>query len=160
MTRSWAEGRLRLCYWVMWKRPRTRIGKLLKLTDDPRTAIGLGRSSVGPWKASRMLGLILTHEWLMEQGATHLAQKWERCAAPSLNRPVRTRTRGDAGAGSWPESVSSRPPDSGRVSFTIRYFCGLLSAPILKSTLKRLLILPTSTTVTLVCPLSQVRHYD
>ncbi len=76
----WVFRRLRLCYWVMWKRPRTRIGNLLKLTDDPRTAIGLGRSSVGPWKASRMLGLILTNEWLMEQGATHLAREWERCA--------------------------------------------------------------------------------
>jgi RNA-directed DNA polymerase len=76
----WVFRRLRLCYWVMWKRPRTRIGNLLKLTDDPRTAIGLGRSSVGPWKASRMLGLILTNEWLMEQGATHLVQEWERCA--------------------------------------------------------------------------------
>ncbi|MCH8529155.1 MAG: group II intron reverse transcriptase/maturase, partial [Kiritimatiellae bacterium] len=82
----WVFRRLRLCYWVMWKRPRTRIGNLLKLTDDPRTAIGLGRNSVGPWKASRMLGLVLTNEWLMEQGATHLAQEWERCAAPSLNR--------------------------------------------------------------------------
>ena len=76
----WVFRRLRLCYWVMWKRPRTRIGNLLKLADDPRTAIGLGRSSVGPWKASRMLGLILTNEWLMERGAPHLAQEWERCA--------------------------------------------------------------------------------
>jgi RNA-directed DNA polymerase len=88
----WVFRRLRLCYqashfacyapagWIMWKRPRTRIGNLLKLTDDPRTAIGLGRSSVGPWKASRMLGLILTNEWLLEQGAPHLAQEWERCA--------------------------------------------------------------------------------
>lgn len=77
---QWVFRRLRLCYWIMWKRPRTRIGNLLKLAKDPGWAIGLGRSSVGPWKASRLMGLCMSPEWLLEQGAIHLVQEWERCA--------------------------------------------------------------------------------
>lgn len=77
---GWVFRRLRLCYWIMWKRPRTRMKNLYTITKDLPGSIGIGRTSHGPWKASKLLGLCLSPEWLMEQGAPHLAQEWERCA--------------------------------------------------------------------------------
>jgi len=77
---GWLFRRLRLCYWVMWKRPRTRMTNLCKITKDLPGSIGIGRTSHGPWKASKLLGLCLSPEWLMEQGAPHLVREWERCA--------------------------------------------------------------------------------
>ena len=77
---GWLFRRLRLCYWVMWKVPRTRLRRLRELGADEHLAKSLTSSSAGPWKASYLLGLCLSQNWLMEQGAPHLVLEWERCA--------------------------------------------------------------------------------
>jgi hypothetical protein len=46
--------------------------------------------------------MVLTNEWLVEQGATHLAQEWERCAQLRESRCKREPARGvmrELGAG-------------------------------------------------------------
>ena len=77
---TWLRRRLRMCYWVMWKRPRTRIRNLLDLQVPIRQAVGLGRSSLGPWKCARLLGFAMSKNWLESQGLICLADEWWRCA--------------------------------------------------------------------------------
>ena len=71
---------LRMCYWVMWKRPRTRIRNLLGLQVPIRQAVGLGRSGLGPWKCARVLGFAMSKNWLESQGLVCLADNWWRYA--------------------------------------------------------------------------------
>ena len=78
---TWLRRRLRMCYWVMWKRPRTRIRNLLALHVTIRQAVGLGRSSLGPWKCARLLGFAMSKDWLESQGLVCLADEWWKCAS-------------------------------------------------------------------------------
>lgn len=77
---TWLRRRLRMCYWVMWKRPRTRIRNLLELRVPIRQAVGIGRSSLGPWKCARLLGFAMSKNWLESQGLICLADEWWNCA--------------------------------------------------------------------------------
>ena len=77
---TWLRRRVRLCFWVMWRRPYPRIKRLLKLGVSVKQAVGLGRSSLGPWKCSRLLGFAMSPKWLEEQGLINLADDWWRCA--------------------------------------------------------------------------------
>lgn len=77
---TWLRRRIRLCFWVMWRRPRTRIKRLLELGVPIKQAVGLGRSSLGPWKCSRLLGFAMSPKWLEGQGLIDLADDWWRCA--------------------------------------------------------------------------------
>ncbi len=77
---DWLRRRLRMCFWVMWKRPLTRIRNLLALGVEIRQAVGLGRSSLGPWKCARLLGFAMSKHWLQLQGLICLADDWWRCA--------------------------------------------------------------------------------
>lgn len=77
---DWLRRRLRMCFWVMWKRPLTRIRNLLALGVEIRQAVGLGRSSLGPWKCARLLGFAMSKNWLQLQGLICLADDWWRCA--------------------------------------------------------------------------------
>jgi len=77
---TWLRRRARLCFWVMWRWPRTRIKRLLKLGVPIKQAVGLGRSSLGPWKCSRLLGFAMSQKWLEGQGLINLADDWWRCA--------------------------------------------------------------------------------
>ena len=47
---SWIRRRIRACYWVMWKRRYTRIGKLIALGIFKPKAVWIGRASKGPWR--------------------------------------------------------------------------------------------------------------
>ena len=77
---TWLRRRVRLCFWVMWRRPYPRIKQLIKLGVSIKQAVGLGRSSLGPWKCSRLLGFAMSPKWLEEQGLINLADDWWRCA--------------------------------------------------------------------------------
>ena len=77
---NWLRRRIRMCNWVMWKRPRPRIRNLRALGAPIRQAVGLGRSSLGPWKCARLLGLAMSKSWLEKQGLICLADDWWRWA--------------------------------------------------------------------------------
>ncbi len=47
--------RIRMCYWKQWRRPRTRIGNLLKLGTSRSHAILTGLSRKGYWRLSRTM---------------------------------------------------------------------------------------------------------
>ncbi len=79
---SWLRRRIRMCFWHMWKRPRTRIRNMLKLGAGKRQAILTGISSKGPWHLSKTYAtqLAMSNVWLAEQGLVSLKDLWVKSA--------------------------------------------------------------------------------
>jgi len=75
---QWIRRRLRMCRWRQWKRPRTRIRKLLALGIAPKEAITTGRSSLGPWTMSRtpVTQAAMSNAWFNQQGLLSLKAMW------------------------------------------------------------------------------------
>lgn len=75
---GWLRRRIRMCYWKQWRRPRTRIGKLLKLGTSRRHAILTGLSRKGYWRLSRTLATQtgMTNDWLAKQGLLSIRDLW------------------------------------------------------------------------------------
>ncbi|MEO1149205.1 MAG: reverse transcriptase domain-containing protein, partial [Cyanobacteria bacterium J06638_22] len=75
---GWLRRRIRMCYWKQWRRPRTRIQKLLELGSDKRHAILTGISRKGYWHLSRTLATQtgMTNEWLAQQGLLSIRDLW------------------------------------------------------------------------------------
>jgi RNA-directed DNA polymerase len=75
---SWLRRRIRMCYWKQWRRPRTRIGHLLKLGTPRRHAFSTGLSRKGYWRLSRTLATHtgMSNEWLAQQGLLSIRDLW------------------------------------------------------------------------------------
>jgi RNA-directed DNA polymerase len=75
---GWLRRRIRMCYWKQWRRPRTRIGNLLKLGTSKRHAILTGISRKGYWRLSKTLATQtgMTNKWLEAQGLLSIRQLW------------------------------------------------------------------------------------
>ena len=75
---SWIRRRVRMCYWVQWRRARTRIGNLLKMGVSKNQAVLTGRSSRGPWHLARTEAtqLAMTNGWLAQQGLVSVKDLW------------------------------------------------------------------------------------
>ena len=81
---QWIRRRVRMCYWVQWRRRWTRIGNLLKMGVGREQAISTGRSSHGPWHLSRTYAtqLAMSNEWLEQQGLVSFKDLWIALAHP------------------------------------------------------------------------------
>ncbi|OUC12710.1 MAG: maturase [Alkalinema sp. CACIAM 70d] len=75
---SWLRRRIRMCYWQQWRRPRTRIGNLLKLGTPRQHAFSNGLSRKGYWRLSRTLATHtgMSNEWLAQQGLLSIRDLW------------------------------------------------------------------------------------
>jgi RNA-directed DNA polymerase len=75
---GWLRRRIRMCYWKQWRRPRTRIGNLLKLGTPRQHAFSTGLSRKGYWRLSRTLATQtgMTNEWLEQQGLLSIRDLW------------------------------------------------------------------------------------
>jgi RNA-directed DNA polymerase len=75
---GWLRRRIRMCYWKQWRRPRTRIGNLLKLGTSRRHAFSTGLSRKGYWRLSRTLATHtgMSNEWLERQGLLSIRDLW------------------------------------------------------------------------------------
>jgi len=75
---SWMRRRIRMCYWKQWRRPRTRIGNLLKLGTPRQHAFSTGLSRKGYWRLSRTMATHtgMTNEWLAQQGLLSIRDLW------------------------------------------------------------------------------------
>jgi RNA-directed DNA polymerase len=75
---GWLRRRIRMCYWKQWRKPRTRIGNLLKLGTSKRHAILTGISRKGYWRLSKTLATQtgMTNEWLEGQGLLSIRKLW------------------------------------------------------------------------------------
>lgn len=81
---QWLRRRVRMCFWVQWRRRWTRIGNLLKLGVGREQAVSTGRSSHGPWHLSRTYAtqLAMSNEWLAQQGLLSFKDLWISFAYP------------------------------------------------------------------------------
>jgi len=75
---GWIRRRVRMCYWKMWRKPKTKIKNLLKLGVWLDNAIKAGMSSKGYWHLSKTLGTQtgMTNEWLAKQGLVSVRELW------------------------------------------------------------------------------------
>ena len=75
---EWLRRRVRMCYWKQWRLTRTKIGHLLALGVDKRTAILTGISSKSYWHLSRSQAtqVGMTNDWLKAQGLVSIRDLW------------------------------------------------------------------------------------
>ncbi|MEM9449740.1 MAG: group II intron maturase-specific domain-containing protein [Cyanobacteria bacterium P01_E01_bin.6] len=75
---SWLRRRIRMSYWKQWRRPRTRIGNLLKLGTPRQHAFSTSLSRKGDWRLSRTLATQtgMTNEWLAQQRLRSIRDLW------------------------------------------------------------------------------------
>jgi len=79
---GWIRRRIRMCFWKMWRKPRTRIRNLLKLGTHRDLAISAGLSSKGPWCLARTLSTNcgLSNAYLARIGLISVRDLWIRLA--------------------------------------------------------------------------------
>ena len=77
-TDHWLRRRIRMCYWKQWRRPRKRIGELIKLGAPRHQAILTGLSRKGYWHLSKTLSTNcgLSNAFLENQGLTSIRTLW------------------------------------------------------------------------------------
>ncbi len=85
---GWIRRRLRMCYWKQWRKPRRRIGELIKLGVRKREAINLGLSRKSYWRLSMTLasnaGLSNAH--FEKIGLTSVRTLWCKIHHPATAR--------------------------------------------------------------------------
>jgi len=67
---EWVRSRVRLCYWIQWKRPWTRVRQLQKLGVKPYQAYLWGNTRKGHWRTvhSPILLRTLNNAFLKKEG--------------------------------------------------------------------------------------------
>lgn len=67
---EWVRSRVRLCYWIQWKKPRTRVRQLQKLGVKPYQAYLWGNTRKGHWRTvhSPVLLRTLNNAFLKREG--------------------------------------------------------------------------------------------
>jgi RNA-directed DNA polymerase len=85
----WLRRRVRACYWKQWKKPRKRIGELLKLGVSKKNAITVGMSRKGPWRLARTMAtqVGMTNKWLEEKGLISIKDLWVKIHYPGQIKP-------------------------------------------------------------------------
>lgn len=75
---QWIRRRVRMAYWRQWRKPRTKVGKLMGLGVYVRTAVACGITSKGPWRSSKTPGIqqALSNAYLKSQGLYALRDGW------------------------------------------------------------------------------------
>jgi len=75
---EWLRRRVRMCYWKQWRRPRTKVRRLLALGVGRRSAILTAISRRGCWHLARTLAtqVGMTNAWLEQQGLISIRALW------------------------------------------------------------------------------------
>lgn len=84
---KWVRRRVRACYWKQWRKPKTRVRKLLSLGIHRRVAYSHGNSSKGAWLMSKTWAVhqALSMDYLAESGLPSLLEIWSKFAAKKRN---------------------------------------------------------------------------
>jgi RNA-directed DNA polymerase len=79
---SWIRRRIRCIIWRQWKRPKTRIKKLLKLKIAFHIAKATAYNNAGPWKCARLPGMQMAYsnKALEQMGLKSLFDEHRRIA--------------------------------------------------------------------------------
>lgn len=76
---SWIRRRLRMCVWKNWKKPRTKVRKLISLGVPKQKAYEWGNSRKGYWRISNspILHKTLGNSYWSSQGLKSLADRYK-----------------------------------------------------------------------------------
>src|SRR5690606_21507307 len=76
---GWIRRRLRMCLWKEWKKPKTRIRKLIKLGVPAWRAYEWGNSRKGYWRISKspILHKTIGKSYWKSQGLRSLHERYE-----------------------------------------------------------------------------------
>ncbi len=76
---GWIRHRLRVIFWRQWKRPRTRIRKLVALGLKKSSALKVVLKGNGPWRSSMhsQVNLTLNLSYFQKLGLLSLHQRWK-----------------------------------------------------------------------------------
>ena len=85
---GWIRRRLRMCYWKQWRRPKRRIGQLIKLGVNKLDAIKLGLSRKSYWRMSKTLATNcgLSNAHFEEIGLISIRTLWCKIHHPATAR--------------------------------------------------------------------------
>jgi len=74
----WMRRRVRMAYWRQWRKPRTKVGNLLRLGVHIQSAVACGITSKGPWRSSKTPGIqqALSNAYFKSQGLYSLRDGW------------------------------------------------------------------------------------
>ncbi|MCP4605335.1 MAG: group II intron reverse transcriptase/maturase [Proteobacteria bacterium] len=77
---GWIRRRIRWIIWRQWKRPRTRLKKLRQLGVPGHVARAIAYSNVGPWNASKQVGMHIAfpNNALKQMGLRSLLDEYRR----------------------------------------------------------------------------------
>ena len=75
---GWLRRRIRMCYWKMWRYPRTKVKKLMELGVPKKFAIMTGASSKSYWHLSKTFATNagMSEEWISKQGLVNIKHLW------------------------------------------------------------------------------------
>jgi len=82
---NWIRRRVRMCYWRQWRKPRTKVTRLLKLGASKSWALTCGSTGKGPWRSSKTPGIqqALSNNYLKEEGLVSLRDGWIKVHYPN-----------------------------------------------------------------------------
>jgi len=85
---QWLRRRIRMCYLKQWRKPRTRVGQLVRLGCPLDKAIPIGMSRKGPWHLSKTYAtqLAMNNNWLEKQGLISIKSEWVKIHYPATAR--------------------------------------------------------------------------
>ena len=74
----WIRRRVRMAYWRQWRKPRTKVGRLMKLGVHVQAAVACGITSKGPWRSAKTPGInqALSLDYLKSEGLYSLRDGW------------------------------------------------------------------------------------
>lgn len=77
---NWIRRRIRMCYWKMWRKCRTKVRNLVQLGLPIKLAIMNGISSKSYWRPSKTpaVNAAMSNEWLEKQGVVNVKSLWCR----------------------------------------------------------------------------------
>ena len=77
---GWIRRKLRCILWVQWKRPKTRVEKLMKLGIDKARAVTSANNGRGSWwnAGASHMNAAITANWLSKQGLMSLLAEHRR----------------------------------------------------------------------------------
>jgi RNA-directed DNA polymerase len=80
---EWIRRRLRLILWRQWKRPRTRVKKLIRLGIERDRARASAYNGRGPWwnSGASHMNAAVPAKWLKQQGLVNLLAEHRRLAS-------------------------------------------------------------------------------
>ncbi|QHJ12883.1 Group II intron-encoded protein LtrA [Paraglaciecola mesophila] len=74
----WIRRRVRMAYWRQWRKPRTKVRRLMRLGVHVQAAVACGITSKGPWRSAKTPGVnqALSLDYLKSEGLYSLRDGW------------------------------------------------------------------------------------